>query len=138
MQFTIKDKRHKQTPALGIDETLVGIYAEMAGVDLDDDVEVRIYFTDHGMSTPYGDTTPRPYGYRVRINVQYGKVEFSESARYVLSNTVLHELRHVAQMQANGGTISRHQYNQWAEAEAQDYGRKIKGQPNLYAVGAVA
>lgn len=130
MQIDIQDQRKTKATALHIDAELVAHYCQVAGVD---PAKVKIRFRDGG--GPYGFTAPCGGGkYRVVVNVRYGKAQLSESAAYVVSNTLLHELRHAGQGEERGWGALSGAYEGWSETEAREYGRKIKGHSEQYAV----
>lgn len=132
MRISIQDQRKGTVPSLHIDQDLVEAYCGMAGVDLSDQGTLKIRFRDG--SGPYGTTSQTSDGYRVVINIRYSKLTLSPNASYVVSNTLLHELRHVAQGQEKGWKALDPDYNGWSETEAREYGRQIKGDDSLYAV----
>lgn len=132
MQIEITDQRKSQVPLLHIDNDVVEAYCGIAGVDLNQSGTLKIRLRDG--NGPYGSTSPTSDGYRVVINIRYSKLSLSESASYVVSNTLLHEIRHVAQFQEKGKNGLSGDYNGPDETEAREYGRKIKGDQSLYAI----
>jgi hypothetical protein len=138
MRIDIADQRKgdKVVPLLHIDSDLVEAYCGLAGVDLSGSGTLKIRFRDWKPGLPYGHTeTPSADGsFRVVIHINYSKLSLSESASYVVSNTLLHELRHVAQGQEKGWGALSGDYHGWSETEAREYGRLIKGDQSMYAV----
>lgn len=128
----IQDQRPADSiPVLQFDHDMVEAYCAVAGIDLPKVKSLKIRF--RAGSGPYGYTNDLGGGrYRVVINIRYKKVALSEAARYVVNNTLLHELRHVAQMQ--GPTALSPAYEGWSETEAREFGRKVKGQTDFVAV----
>jgi len=132
--ITYQDQRKSQTTKIDADLDGLYILADKAGIDLSG-VDVRIRLRDG--NGPYGYTKPLGNNrYRVVINIRYKKSALSEAAKYVVNNTLLHELRHVTQMQAsaNGSKSLSHDYDGWSETEARDYGKSIKGQAEFFAL----
>ena len=114
-----------------MDEDLLRTLAEKAGIP--EGTEVRVRFRSE--NGPYGYTKPVGHNaYRVVVNIRNKKSALSEGARYVVNNTLLHELRHVAQGCESGWHKLSHDYNGWSEKEARKYGRTIKGQAEFFAV----
>jgi hypothetical protein len=132
MDIQITDQRKGQVPVLVIDHDTVEAYCGMAGVDLSGPGTLKIRIRDG--KGPFGFTAPCSGGFRVVLNVRYSKLALSESASYVVSNTLLHELRHVAQGQEKGWSALSGDYHGWSEVEAREYGRMIKGQPEMAAI----
>lgn len=131
MHIDIADQRKGSHPTLiEIDGDLVEAYCGMAGVDMAEDGVLKIRIRNG--SGPYGFTQRVKGGYRVVLNVRYSKTHLSEKARYVVSNTLLHEIGHVAQMQ--GSMPLDPDYHGWSETEARAIGRLIKGKDELLAV----
>lgn len=129
----IQDQRPAgSVPVLHIDTDLVEAYCAIAGVDLTTGETIKIRFRSG--SGPYGTTSMTSTGYRIVINIRYKKVALSEAASYVVSNTLLHELRHVAQAQETEWALLDPAYNGWSETDARKYGRKVKGQSDMMAV----
>jgi hypothetical protein len=128
----VQDQRKGSVPILHIDEDLIEAYCAIAGIDLTSGEVVKIRFRDG--DGPYGYTAPCSGGYRVVINIRYQKVALSEAASYVVSNTLLHELRHVGQGQERGWAALSSSYEGWSEVEAREVGREIKGQSDMLAV----
>lgn len=129
--ITIQDQRKNQVPQLKVDTDRLYILLDKAGVELSDSLEIRLRFRDS--NGPHGTTRQiGPNSYRVVLNVRYEKHTLSENAQYVVNNTLLHEFRHVAQMQGPKSLSS--DYNGWSETEARKFGRTIKGQTEFYAV----
>ena len=129
--INIKDQRKNPGTEINIDPALVEEYAKIAGIDHTDCV-IKIRFRNG--AGPYGFTGPCTGGFRVVINIRNSKATLSEGAAYVVSNTLLHELRHAGQGQESGWHSLSGDYQGWSETEAREYGRKIKGNPAMYAV----
>lgn len=128
--ITYQDQRKSKNTEIVADLDGLYILADKAGIDLDG-VDVRIRLRDG--DGPYGFTTPLGgNAYRVVINIRYKKMVLSEAAKYVVNNTLLHELRHVTQMQ--GSRNLSHSYDGWSETEARKYGRTIKDQAEFFAL----
>lgn len=107
------------------------ILADKAGIP--DGIEVRIRLRSE--IGPYGYTKKiGPKAYRVVINIRNPKAKLSDGAQYVVNNTLLHELRHVAQGEASGWHTLTGDYSGWSETEAREYGRTIKGQSEFFAL----
>ncbi len=133
-EITYQDQRKSQTTKIDADLDGLYILADKAGIDLNG-ADVRIRLRDE--NGPYGYTSPLGgNAFRVVINIRYKKNALSEDAKYVVNNTLLHELRHVTQMQAsaNGEKSLSHDYEGWSETEAREYGRTIKGQAEFFAL----
>lgn len=130
MHIDIADQRKNANTILKIDEDVIEAYCGMAGVDMAETGTLKIRFRNGG--GPYGFAKKISGGYRIVINVRYKKTYLSPEASYVVSNTLLHEIRHIAQMQGPKSLSS--DYNGWSETEARKYGRTIKGQNDLYAI----
>lgn len=133
MHIDISDQREGDLPIIQIDRDLVEAYLGVAGVDLSGSGVVKIRIRKGRAGDPYGFTQPTKDGYRIVINIRYHKLYLSEAASYVVSNTLLHEIRHVAQFQQKGLSVSP-QYDGVDEVEAREFGRLIKGQTEMYAV----
>jgi hypothetical protein len=129
MQIDIADQRKDRTTSLSIDPEIVSDYCKLAGVD---PAKVRIRVRDE--QGAYGYTRPVAGGYRVVINIRYGKPQLSIEAAYVVSNTLLHELRHCGQGEERGWSALSGDYQGWSEVEAREVGRSIKGQTERYAI----
>lgn len=129
----IQDQRSVKTTKVSMSEAAIRAYCDIAAVDLSTAGELKIRLRDH--PGPYGFTQALTNGgFRVVLNVIYDKEVLSEAARYVLSNTLLHELHHVAQAQQMGWGSLDPSHDGWSETEAREYGRLIKGHPLLYTV----
>jgi len=128
--ITFQDQRQSKTTQIEADLDGLYILADKAGIDLNG-ADVRIRLRDgngpYGFTTPLGNNT-----YRVVINIRYKKRYLSDDAKYVVNNTLLHELRHVTQMQ--GSKALSHSYDGWSETEARKYGRTIKDQAEFFAL----
>ena len=131
MNLTFQDQRKNPTTEITADLDGLHILAEKAGIP--DGTEVRIRLrSDDG---PYGYTTQIAQGvYRVVINIRKKKNALSEGAQYVVNNTMLHELRHVAQGCESGWGSLSGAYEGWSETEAREYGRTIKGEAKFFAL----
>lgn len=131
-ELTFSDQRKSKSTEIKVDMDNLHILSEIAGVDLNGaDVRVRLRDGDG----PYGFTSQiGANAYRVVINIRYKKPFLSEGAQYVVNNTLLHELRHVAQGQQKGWNALSHSYEGWSETEAREYGRKIKEQADVFAL----
>lgn len=131
MEITYQDQRKTKTTSISMDEDLLRTLAEKAGIPAGTEVRVR-FRSENG---PYGYTKQLSKNvYRVVVNIRNSKPALSEGARYVVNNTLLHELRHVAQGQESGWHALSGSYEGWSETEARKYGRTIKGQSEFYAV----
>ncbi len=131
MEITYQDQRNTKATEISVDMDALYTLAEMAGIP--DGTEVR--FRVRAENGPYGYTSQiAPGVYRVVINIRNGKATLSEAARYVVNNTTLHELRHVAQGCESGWAALSGDYNGWSETEARKVGRTIKGQSEHFAL----
>lgn len=131
MEITYQDQRKANTTEITADLDALYILAEKAGIP--EGTEVRIRVRDE--NGPYGYTSQiAPNTYRVVINIRNNKAQLSDGARYVVNNTMLHELRHVAQGQESGWHSLSGDYHGWSETEARQYGRTIKGQGEFFAL----
>lgn len=133
MNVTIEDQRKNQTTAIAVDADLVNAYMDEVNLDQTEPVKLKIRIRDKD-HTPYGYMKRTSSGYRVVVICTYTKPALSEAASYVVSNSLRHELRHVAQYQEEAAGGRKFDYNAWAETEAQAYGRQIKGQTDRYAI----
>ncbi len=129
-EITFSDQRKDKTTQIDADLDTLYILADKAGIDLGGaDVRIRLRDGDG----PYGFTSPLGgNAYRVVINIRYKKLVLSEAAKYVVNNTLLHELRHVTQMQ--GTKALSHDYDGWSETEARKYGHTLKGTTEFFAL----
>lgn len=131
MEITYQDQRKGQHTSVSVDEDVLRTLAEKAGIPEGTEVRVRI----RNENGPYGYTKQiAPNTYRVVINIRNSKPALSEGARYVVNNTLLHELRHAAQGQESGWHSLSSSYEGWSETEARKYGRTIKGQSEFFAL----
>lgn len=130
MKITYQDQRKDKSTDLTIDQDVLRELAEIAGITEGTLVKVRV----RDGNGPYGFTAPCTGGYRVVLNVRYGKPELSAAARYVVNNTLLHELRHVGQGIESGWHKLSGSYDGWSETEARKVGRTIKGNEAAYAI----
>jgi len=131
MEITYQDQRSGKATEISMDEDILRTLAEKAGIPEATEVRVRV----RAENGPYGYTKQLSKNvYRVVINIRNSKPALSEGARYVVNNTLLHELRHVAQGQESGWHSLSGQYNGWSETEARKFGRTIKGQSEFFAV----
>lgn len=130
MEITYQDQRKTKATEISVDMDNLYILADKAGVP--DGTEVRVRLRDG--NGPFGFTTKHSWGYRVVVNVRYHKHHLSDAAKYVVNNTLLHELRHVAQGQEKGWNALDGDYHGWSETEAREYGRTIKGQGEFFAL----
>lgn len=129
MEITYQDQR-KSGVEISVDLDTLYILADKAGVPDGTKIKLRLRDTNG----PYGLTQPTSEGYRVVLNIRYSKNQLSEDARYVVNNTLLHELRHVAQGCERGWASLSGDYQGWSETEAREYGRTIKGQSEFFAL----
>ncbi len=133
-EITFQDQRASKTTTINADLDSLYILADKAGINLNG-ADVRIRLRDE--NGPYGYTKPLGNNtFRVVINIRYKKIALSDDAKYVVNNTLLHELRHVTQMQASakGEKSLSLDYEGWSETEARKYGRTIKGQAEFFAL----
>ncbi len=131
MEITYQDQRKDKTTEITADLEGLHILATKAGIPEGTEVRIRLR-SENGR---YGYTTKISQNvYRVVINIQNKKAQLSESAQYVVNNTMLHELRHVAQGQESGWHSLSGSYEGWSETEAREYGRTIKGQSEFFAL----
>lgn len=131
MEINYTDQRKDKATEITVDMDTLYILAEKAGIP--DGTKIRFRLRDG--NGPYGFTSKLGENeYRVVINLRYDKPQLSESAQYVVNNTVLHELRHVAQGEESGWHSLSGAYEGWSETEAREYGRTIKGEAVFYAL----
>jgi hypothetical protein len=131
MEITYQDQRKFKATNVDTDLDTIYILAEKAGIPEGTEVRIRI----RNENGPYGYTKKISENvYRVVINIRNSKPWLTESAQYVVNNTLLHELRHVAQGQESGWQTLSGDYNGWSETEAREYGRTIKGQSEFFAL----
>lgn len=122
--ITYTDQRKDTTTEISVNMDALQTLADKAGIP--DGTEVRVRLRDG--NGPYGFTSQiGANAYRVVINLRYSKANLSDAAQYVVNNTLLHELRHVAQGQESGWQALSGAYEGWSEKEAREYGRTIKG-----------
>jgi len=130
MEITYQDQRKSGTE-ITVDLDALYILADKAGIPDGTEVRVRI----RNGSGPYGFTSQIAKNtYRIVLNIRNPKASLSEGARYVVNNTLLHELRHVAQGQESGWASLSGDYQGWSETEAREYGRTIKGEAQFFAI----
>lgn len=130
MEITYQDQRSSGTE-ISVDLDVLHTLAGKAGIPDGTEVRVRVR-SENG---PYGYTKQLSADtYRVVINIRNPKASLSEDARYVVNNTLLHELRHVAQGQESGWASLSGDYQGWSETEARKVGRTIKGQSEFFAL----
>ncbi len=131
MEITYSDQRKSKRTGIDLDLDTLYILADKAGIP--DGTEVRVRLRDgngpYGFTSHLGNNT-----YRVVLNIRYTKLVLSEAAQYVVNNTLLHELRHVAQGQESGWKALSGSYDGWSETEAREYGRTIKGESEFFAL----
>lgn len=131
MKITYQDQRNTKATDINADLDVLTTLAQKAGIP--QGTEVRIRLRDE--NGPYGYTKQlSPNAYRVVVNVRYSKPTLSEAARYVVNNTMLHELRHVGQAQESGWASLSGSYEGWSETEAREVGRTIKDQSEFFAL----
>jgi hypothetical protein len=124
------DQRSNKVTEIAVDMDNLYILCEKAGVP--DGTQVRVRVRDE--KGRYGFTEKHSWGYRVVVNVNYSKPQLSEAAQYVVNNTLLHELRHVAQGAVVGWHKLSGDYHGWSEVEAREYGKKMQGEDEFYAL----
>jgi len=125
MDISIVDQRQGARTAVTVDPVVVEEYCRIAGIDLSAPGILKIRLrSDKGA---YGFTTKHSWGYRVVVQIRNPKRRLSEHASYVVSNTLLHELRHVAQGMLSGWHALSPDYHGWSEVEAREYGKMIFG-----------
>lgn len=133
MEITYQDQRKTQKTQLSVDWDNLYLLAEKAGVP--EGTEVRVRVRTYKMGAPYGFSQQvGPNAYRVVLNLKYRKPQLSEGAQYVVNNTLLHELRHVAQGQESGWGSLSSAYDGWSETEAREYGQQVKDQSEFFAL----
>lgn len=130
VEIDFADQRKGAVTKLDLDWHTLYLLATKAEVPEGTKIKLRI----RNGSGPYGFTQRTSDGYRVVLNIRYEKPQLSESAAYVVNNTLLHELRHVAQGELSGWHSLDSDYNGWSETEAREYGRTIKGQSEFFAL----
>lgn len=124
--FDVKDQRVKGTAPVYVDlSTLDKIAEEVDFPKLESPIEIRIRLRDLKDDGYVGHvTTVAPFVYRLVICL-LPKTKFSAKAQYVLNNTLIHEMRHVAQFETYGVIATAMMQNEM-EDEAQEYGRKAR------------
>lgn len=131
MKVTYQDQRKNPTTKVAHNMDAIRVLCEKAGIPANTEVRIRI----RNGAGPYGFTSPvGKNAYRVVLNIRNAKDSLSDAARYVVNNTLLHELRHVAQGEESGWGSLSGSYEGWSEKEAREYGRTIKGQGEFFAL----
>ena len=132
MEITYQDQRKNPATKITADLDTLTVLAQKAGIPEGPEVRIRLRSGDGGR---YGYTHQIAKDtYRIVIGIEYAKATLSEGAQYVVNNTLLHEMRHVAQGQESGWETLSSAYEGWSETEAREYGRTIKGQPEFNAL----
>ena len=127
-----QDQRKNPATKINADLDTLAVLADMAGITEATEVRIRLRDGDGGR---YGYTSKiGTDSYRVVIGIDYAKPTLSDGAQYVVNNTLLHELRHVAQGQDSGWSTLSSAYEGWSETEAREYGRTIKGSAEFNAL----
>lgn len=101
--ITIKDRRKESRQAknsLVVDREALDIALAVVGVDLDSTFSLLIELVDAKKGQPYGRARRTRKGFKVTLAVA-GKGHYEDRHIYVINNSLVHELRHVAQMQAD-------------------------------------
>jgi len=131
MNITYQDQRSDKRTEISMDLDALYILADKAGIP--DGTEVRVRIRNEGGAYGYTSQIGKNT-YRVVINIRNKKIALSEGAQYVVNNTLLHELHHVAQGQDSGWASLSGDYEGWSEVAARKVGRTIKGEDQFFAI----
>lgn len=103
-KIDIADQRKDASVALDIDAAKLDHIADVVGIDKTKIKSIKLRFRNLHVVGSQGVTSPLGDGnYRVVVGVKPNKT--SPGAHYVANNSLVHEMRHVAQMQ-HGNTTS--------------------------------
>lgn len=96
----VKDFRKNQSTPITVDPDRMDAALAAAGVKTGPGLEIRLRIKDQKGGQQGSMRQIGPNAFRVIIRVAH-KPEFADRHRYVLNNSLVHELRHVAQAQAD-------------------------------------